>query len=1234
MSALTLWTALPNGIRRASADDDWTAHISIFVSPRLTPPGGQSTLRDFPALVDWPATLRSATPDGLQFDVQVSDGRSLTPPVAVRAVRPELPTSAAWRAIFAQDTPVRAQGNGPLTAGNTAPGQVQFYDGKSLAQQVRVAYQQALLQHSDGDNRLRATARTQAAGDRSNGDPLAPFRRRQTGRFGTAAVSNGDSVAQFLDFHRTTDTPSRTRKRGAADDDALDIHQIITVISAHGPLLRQLGLVIDLEVPLADLPTIADPSALTVRVVPRGLPDSVTWRSLRTAVELATAGSDTYRIFCPATEARRPTYGFYALNTPAFGVSQEQFETTTLSLLQHADGNGTSDAMPRLLQGGMRLLDTSIPSQIRSAMADTIELESALRTSPILGAAQASAQDDEPDTDTSMPVLYAEQLTRGYRIDVQDTATGTWRSLCERSNRYSAGTWQWPANGETIHDEGAVEFMTFTDEHDETGAQRALQDLFHWDGWSLALPRPGADTPSAAPTPLDINSQARAGSLQPQRFGASYRFRARNVDIAGNGLTLDDVAALDETLPLSQLTSTANRFTRVESLLPPIVFPAQEPDVEDTGDVLIIRDAEDAAFRKTTASAHLFPPGTSIDMAERHGLFDALDADAAWDLLQRHQGRLDTDADGHERRFLPARPAPAPYLPDPLAHHAMIRLPGASAAVVMPAFGAGAAAVSDRPLAESCLLTIKPGKNDLRHTVRERQCVIDVPKGRSLTLTLACRPSAGALHTLAMADPDWLDVDASKDDVEQMLLGALDAGTAELIAPTRTLQIVHASQRPLITPVFNNPNVAVRARNDTHAVLYDPKLLIDTGSTGRIDLYARWQDIEDRPQTRGWTTLDLNGHVGGVDLTDDGTPPFIEWPADSDARPPLRYEFGDTKHHAITLQAVAISRFVDLYPPALTQDIDNMSRRSATVTLHVPASAPPPPPDIAYVMPTFRHTSETPEPYVARAAQHGDGLRIYLQRGWFASGIDEQLALVFADAPYADNARDDVSVWGVNTLHHTADLPGQLLAEHVTSGGDPVMHVDESDRATLRIPHAVQFSAEHNRTFVNVEFVPQLTFMPLVRLVVARYQPYAIDGCHHSPTTTTDFVPLAPGRHVTVQKAAALRWSIDMRGGGASSPDGGSDALVVEAIIEGLPKNTPHDSAAWIAIGPAVTLSASQVDAFSFQWTGDVLQQETSGIGHKRLVIREYETLEHGSLPPDASLADYARPVSVHTIAL
>ena len=274
---------------------------------------------------------------------------------------------------------------------------------------------------------------------------------------------------------------------------------------------------------------------------------------------------------------------------------------------------------------------------------------------------------------TDKVVLYAEDVLRGYRVDIFTDKSGAWNSLCRRIAEYGWADGDGPEL-KPAKDEGYVSGASTTTKPPDQLPPNATQDhylheaLVKWTGWSLVAQRPGrrihaypdsstppaeraklgliqeekVDEQSAADThpggtPITRSVSAAPGSLPRLRFGLSYRMRARLVDLAGNSLEWDDpsLGALEEA---SELVP----YLRYEPLDPPAIsLRARVSEGESLERVVIrsnfkqtsIQYLQEAPYAGNVptetgfayaeaAERHLVPPRTSQLMAEQHGVID------------------------------------------------------------------------------------------------------------------------------------------------------------------------------------------------------------------------------------------------------------------------------------------------------------------------------------------------------------------------------------------------------------------------------------------------------------------------------------------------------------------------------------------------------------------------------------------------------------------------------------
>lgn len=277
-------------------------------------------------------------------------------------------------------------------------------------------------------------------------------------------------------------------------------------------------------------------------------------------------------------------------------------------------------------------------------------------------------------------VFFAEDVLRGYRLDVFTEKALSWQSLCRRVAEYDwidgAGPALAPAK-----DEGYLSGASTTTKPPDELPPDAVQDhylheaLAKWTGWSLVVPRPGrrirpypdsttpqaerdklgliqeevVDEQSAADThpdgsPVTRQVDVAPGSLPKLRFGEAYRLRARLVDLAGNSLAFDDagIAQFEE-------ASEPIEYLRYEPLEPPALALRTRVSEGESLERMVIRSNHalssadylgnppyagnvptDSGFVYGAQNErHFVPPKTSQLAAEQHGMLDAAFGPAA-----------------------------------------------------------------------------------------------------------------------------------------------------------------------------------------------------------------------------------------------------------------------------------------------------------------------------------------------------------------------------------------------------------------------------------------------------------------------------------------------------------------------------------------------------------------------------------------------------------------------------
>jgi hypothetical protein len=210
--------------------------------------------------------------------------------------------------------------------------------------------------------------------------------------------------------------------------------------------------------------------------------------------------------------------------------------------------------------------------------------------------------------------------------------------------------------------------------------------LLGWDGWSLAVPRPGShlpkDTPGdgdpdvtdspGEPFPGDLQLRPEAslvsGTLPRLRYGTDYRMRVRTVDLSGTSTPYanDDHATSPHTFRRFQPTAhpvvvLRHAVTEGESTLRMVVRSGVAGDPDDAGAALTAvppssyssdlnaSTPRQFATYRSACERHLAPPKTSQSESELLGRFDtdaigvvaaAADYRAAYARARRERGTL------------------------------------------------------------------------------------------------------------------------------------------------------------------------------------------------------------------------------------------------------------------------------------------------------------------------------------------------------------------------------------------------------------------------------------------------------------------------------------------------------------------------------------------------------------------------------------------------------------------
>ena len=559
-----------------------------------------------------------------------------------------------------------------------------------------------------------------------------------------------------------------------------------------------------------------------------------------------------------------------------------------------------------------------------------------------------------------------------------------------------------------------------------------------------------------------------------------------------------------------------------------------------------------------------------------------------------------------------------------------------------------------------------------------RVLTVSLTKGQVLTTAVSCflypddldvmgvwswlRELFEALEAFALSEPeagpDTVEIAALQSAVTRQ---ALD-GANEFLTPSVALTFTHAVQQPLgrptwtRLPVVHNPSAPIvaaalansfspilawRSIGSHHAVLLGA-LQINGATTAAIDIQAHWIDWIDDVSQPGPTIVRSSGHVDRVPLATldggaldaDGSGqrqvavylPGIDtlWFAapfdhlDGVTSPgqlaaPI-HQLGDTKHRTVKYRAVASSRFQEYFEPGATT-----TRTGAALTVDVPSSARPQPPDIAYVVPTFGWQREVTT-NVKTEVRLGNSVRVYLRRPWYSSGSAEELGVVLwpggQTAPTDAQREADKALftqWGLDPIWASGPL------DDVPAIGDfgsathtaTALTLAESPLLVDVAGHAVNYDTQRRLWYCDITLSNPSAYTPFVRLALARYQPRSIAGAELSHVVLADFAQLTPDRSaaLTVDPADPRSARIVVAGLAPSGPTHSYITVTVEARIDDLPTDLGWRTAAPTDVQISEdTPAPSQPEAVLYAAAIHFTQRPHPD--RYRIVVREFEILQ------------------------
>ncbi|MGD9534574.1 MAG: hypothetical protein AB7V56_12500 [Candidatus Nitrosocosmicus sp.] len=653
-------------------------------------------------------------------------------------------------------------------------------------------------------------------------------------------------------------------------------------------------------------------------------------------------------------------------------------------------------------------------------------------------------------------------LLKGFRIDVFDSFSKKWNSLCWRRGKYQfkspadAMSNSISSNSEfEIIDEGFLSLAASISKNStcDLTTLSISESLMSWDGWGLCIRQPGKtigiDSKPGLPEshietdfPLGVVFSAVENKLPLLRFGGKYRFRFRAVDLAGNSISENSI--VDPSYVIPALKFDPFVYLRSEPISSPIIVKYRNTEsIGESIDTLVIRDYEwevdSEEGERNMSQRHVAPPRVSQRLAELHGMYDKAfggDSSVIEDVYEKIK-------DGNIPQTDPGDTMKINYIPDPMAQGVTI--------LGLNSLGSDTKELkiyqvpfsndkmkchepfyydqnNDWPNRIPFRLKLAGGKlSAYWETTEANTLTIYLPKSEVLEIDMSCYISNSGLEKMAL----WKSMYEKDPDSASSLRAAIVLGRHWMFTPSRKIKLVHAVKKPLSSPEFQT---VISQRNlGEPSTNFIGRIYVHGKSTQRIVIIGKW--IEP-------------SHVDPTIINPvESFQQIIEiLPEDFMKSFSFLHYFKDTSYRKIDITAIGFSRFRDYYPkPGAIErsqsgftDPESVPDEEMTVEsvnrweVEVFNSSRPVALSVRYIVPLFKWQSyessydadlsrpselegnksgkrlDSDHNFAGKrftSKRTGNSLRIYLDPSWYLSGQGELLGVIlWSNTPPPDKS--------------------------------------------------------------------------------------------------------------------------------------------------------------------------------------------------------------------------------------
>ncbi len=305
--------------------------------------------------------------------------------------------------------------------------------------------------------------------------------------------------------------------------------------------------------------------------------------------------------------------------------------------------------------------------------------------------------------------------------------------------------------------------------------------------------------------------------------------------------------------------------------------------------------------------------------------------------------------------------------------------------------------------------------------------------------------------------------------------------------------------------------------------------------------------------------------------------------------------------------------------------------------LDIPASARPLAPDVALLTPAFGWTASADAQSVT--SSRTTVLRVYLRRPWWTSGVGEKLGVVLPPAGLAadptalpEALEPYVSLWGADPAYSSGPLPSYYLTPSAfrdRAGARDGLFLDELPHANgspdLLVgvaAHDVFYDANQDLWYSDIRIDGGGSYMPFLRLALARFQPVAVDkvnantgvivdNVNLSRVVLADFAQLAPDRSATVvfqadQQAAVVNLFGPTYGATHLTGGPGLATITVQAH-----RADVRNDLGWANVGSPTQMTVAQSPSLGSYWTAQFKLPTPRSHRSYRLLVEQHDLFEY-----------------------